>query len=60
MSESKGKKTTWNSKQTAFKYLRVNPNSIGGGGGGGKTPCDAKFSEKYPCSHNNILSTLIK
>ena len=26
----------------------INPNSIGGG----DTPCDAKFSEKCPCSQN--------
>ena len=31
----------------------VNPNSIGVEGGGQDRPCDAKFSEKYPCSHHN-------
>ena len=29
----------------------INPNSISGGGA--NTPCDAKFCEKCPCSHNN-------
>ena len=28
-----------------------NPNSIGGGGQ--DRPCDTKFCEKCPCSHNN-------
>ena len=31
--------------------LMLNPNSIRCGGGQ-NTPCDAKFSEKCPCSHN--------
>ena len=35
---------------------QVNPNSIGGGQ---NTPCDATFSEKCPCSHDN-KTALIK
>ena len=40
-------------RQSLIIIICLNPNSIGGGGGGLFWPCDAKFSEKCPCSHNN-------
>ena len=42
-------------KSDFFKVVQyINPVSIEGGGGG-DTPCDAKFCEKCPCSHNNSI-----
>ena len=36
----------------------INTNIITGVGGGQDRPCDAKFIEKYPCSHNNNIALI--
>ena len=42
------------SENSAANIFFVCPNIIGGGPGGGQDkPRDEKFSEKWPCSHNN-------
>ena len=39
-------------------FAPINPNSIGGEGEGLFGPCDTRFSEECPCSHNNYTALL--